>query len=263
MDFVPGPPPGAASAHDALTRGLTSCSAGVTTALLSLTHPGADATIPNVSTLEQIRAQIAGCHLCDLARARRQTVPGEGDPRAKVMLIGEAPGFYEDQQGRPFVGAAGQFLEELLNLAGLSRRDVFITNVVKCRPPGNRDPQLDELAACDAYLRAQIEALAPRVIVTLGRFSLAKFFPQTRSMKEVHGRALSYNGLTICAMYHPAAALHQGSLKQVLQEDFKKLPAIIDRLEGGERGPPPFGTVVAPAAEQMSMFELPPAGALS
>ncbi|HEY3118738.1 MAG TPA: uracil-DNA glycosylase [Chloroflexota bacterium] len=219
--------------------------------------------------LEQIRVQIAACRLCDLAKARTQTVPGEGDPRAKVMLIGEAPGFYEDQQGRPFVGAAGQFLEELLNLAGLSRRDVFITNVVKCRPPGNRDPEPEEMAACDGYLRAQIEALAPTLIVTLGRFSLAKFFPQTRGMKEVHGRALSYNGLTICAMYHPAAALHQGSLRQVLQDDFKRLPAIIERLEAasdqaapgngqgatGDQRALPFGAL-APAAEQMTMFDL-------
>lgn len=207
-----------------------------------------------ITNLDQIHAQIAGCRLCDLALARTQTVPGEGNFRAKVMLVGEAPGFYEDQQGRPFVGPAGHFLEELLQLAGLTRSDVFITNVVKCRPPGNRDPLPEELAACDGYLRAQIEAIAPRVLVTLGRFSLAKFFPSVRNMREVHGRALPYNGLTICAMYHPAAALHQGSLKEVIQQDFRRLPSIIARAEAapdglGSEAPSPL------AAEQMSLFE--------
>lgn len=150
------------------------------------------------------------------------------------MLVGEAPGFYEDQQGKPFVGPAGQFLDELLGHAGLSRKDVFITNVIKCRPPGNRDPETEELEACDAHLRAQIAAINPCVIVTLGRFSLAKFVPNVRSMKEVHGRAIPYDGTMICAMYHPAAALHQGSLRKVIEEDFRTLPMIIARAEASQ-----------------------------
>lgn len=205
-----------------------------------------------LQNLEELRLQIAACQRCSLSKARTHTVPGEGSSRAKVMFIGEAPGFYEDQQGRPFVGPAGQFLDELLKLAGLSRPEVFITNVVKCRPPGNRDPEPDELAACDGYLQAQIAAIAPRVIVTLGRFSLSKFVPNVRNMREVHGRALPYNGLVICAMYHPAAALHQGSLRHVLEEDFRKLPAIITRAESqppGQEAADP-----RPVAEQMSLF---------
>lgn len=206
--------------------------------------------------LEEIRVQVARCQLCDLSQARTQTVPGEGSPHARVMFIGEAPGFYEDQQGRPFVGPAGQLLDQLLELAGLSRKDVFITNVVKCRPPGNRDPEAEELAACDGYLRAQITAIKPRVIVTLGRFSLNKFIPTVRSMKEVHGRAIPYDGMFICAMYHPAAALHQGSLKRVLEEDFRRLPMIIARAEA-EATQQPFSLPGArrPLPEQMSLFE--------
>lgn len=207
-------------------------------------------------TLQEIHAQVVGCQKCDLGKARTHAVPGEGDPRAKVMFIGEAPGFYEDQQARPFVGPAGHLLDELLKLAGLSRKEVFITNVIKCRPPGNRDPEAEELAACDGYLRAQIAAIDPLVIVTLGRYSLAKFVPSVRSMKEVHGRALPWNGRVVCAMYHPAAALHQGSLRQVLEQDFRTLPMIITRAEARTpAGESEKGPVAASAAEQMSLFD--------
>lgn len=171
------------------------------------------------------------------------------------MLIGEGPGFYEDQRGRPFVGPAGHFLDELLGLAGFSRGDVFITNVVKCRPPGNRDPEPEELAACDGHLRAQIEVIQPNVIVTLGRFSLAKFVPGVRSMKEVHGRAIPYQGRLVVAMYHPAAALHQGGLRRVIEEDFRMLPMIVARKApaGAVAEPAP---AASPAAEQISLFAL-------
>ena len=205
-------------------------------------------------TLEEIRAQIARCQRCDLSKARTQTVPGEGNPKARVMLIGEGPGFYEDQQGRPFVGPAGQFLEGLLGLAGFLRKDVFITNVVKCRPPGNRDPEQAELEACDGHLRAQIEAIQPRVLVTLGRFSLAKFVPNVRSMKEIHGRAIPWEGRLVVAMYHPAAALHQGSLRRVIEDDFRTLPMIVARESVST--PPPGAPAPVPSAEQIPLFAL-------
>ena len=210
--------------------------------------------------LDDIRAQIARCRLCDLSKARNHTVPGEGNPNAKIMLIGEAPGFYEDQQGKPFIGPAGKFLDELLGHAGVSRRDVFITNVVKCRPPGNRDPEVEELEACDGYLKAQIAAIDPQIIVTLGRFSLAKFIPGVKSMRDVHGRATSYEGRTVVAMYHPAAALHQGSLRKVLEEDFRTLPMMLARLDTQAAAPvapePALEAPTPPSAEQIPLFAL-------
>lgn len=204
--------------------------------------------------LKEISAQIARCRLCTLGEHAR-AVPGEGNPRASIMLVGEAPGFYEDQQGRPFVGPAGQFLDELLKAAGYSRSDVYITNVVKHRPPGNRDPEPDELEACDGFLRAQIAAIQPRVIVTLGRYSLAKFIPNVRSMREVHGKAFAHNGLFVCAMYHPAAALHQGSLRAVIEQDFRLLPAIVARAEqsAASNAAPSTGEPT-PAPEQMALW---------
>ena len=202
--------------------------------------------------LKEINAQIARCRLCKLGEHARP-VPGEGNPRASIMLVGEAPGFYEDQQGRPFVGPAGQFLDELLKAAGYSRKDVYITNVVKHRPPGNRDPEPDELEACDGFLRAQISAIQPRVIVTLGRYSLAKFIPNVRSMREVHGRAFPYEGLLVCAMYHPAVALHQGSLRGVIEQDFRALPAMVAQAEQ-RASPSTAPSPTAPAPEQMALW---------
>ncbi len=208
--------------------------------------------------LHEISDQIARCRLCKLGGGNARAVPGEGNPHASVMLVGEAPGFYEDQQGRPFVGPAGQLLDQLLKAAGFSRNDVFITNVIKHRPPGNRDPEEDEITACDTFLRAQIASIRPKVIVTLGRYSLAKFIPNVRSMKEVHGKAFPYEGLLVCAMYHPAAALHQGSLRGVLEQDFRSLPMIIARAEAraaaiperSESGP----VQQESAAEQMALW---------
>ncbi|MBM2810924.1 MAG: uracil-DNA glycosylase [Chloroflexi bacterium] len=175
------------------------------------------------------------------------------------MFVGEAPGFYEDQAGLPFVGPAGKLLDGLLEVAGLSRKDVFITNVVKHRPPANRDPEPDELEACDDFLRAQIAAIKPQVIVTLGRFSLSKFFPNVRAMRDVHGRALpTSDGLTICAMYHPAAALHQNSLRAVLEQDFRALPMILARAQSQPATPVTVAQAALPGVEtppeQMSLF---------
>jgi DNA polymerase len=209
--------------------------------------------------LKEIADQVARCQRCKLGTPQARAVPGEGNPESKFMFVGEAPGFYEDQQGKPFVGPAGKFLDELLKLAGMTRKDVFITNVVKHRPPGNRDPEPDELEACDGYLRAQIAIIQPQVIVTLGRFSLGRFVPNVRAMRDIHGRALPYEGMTVVAMYHPAAALHQASLRSVLEEDFRNLPTILARATRLAASPGP-ATPAAPAEpeqpgpEQMSLW---------
>lgn len=163
-------------------------------------------------------------------------MPGDGPHNAKVMLIGEGPGFHENQQGKPFVGAAGKFLDELLGSADLKRSDVFITNVVKCRPPGNRDPQPEELEACAIYLNRQIEVINPMVIVTLGRFSMAKFLGNNVKISLVHGQAKKVKGRMIIAMYHPAAALHQPSLKSTVISDFAMLPEFIKQMDSENGG---------------------------
>jgi uracil-DNA glycosylase len=186
--------------------------------------------------LQDVAGQVTACKLCQLSFSRKKAVPGEGPASAEIMLIGEGPGFYENEQGRPFVGAAGNFLNELLEKAGVSRSDVFITNVVKCRPPGNRDPQPEELSACNAYLETQIEAINPLVIVTLGRYSMAKFLPNVR-ISEVHGQPAWVRGHLIVPMFHPAAALHQPSLKTSVERDFARLPEWIQqaRTNGPQR----------------------------
>ena len=198
--------------------------------------------------LEQVAREVSVCTACALSRTRHKTVPGSGSPRADIMFIGEAPGYHEDQQGKPFVGPAGQFLDELLASIGLKREDVFIANVVKCRPPNNRDPQPDEIAACDHFLRRQIAAIKPKVVVTLGRFSMAKFFPG-ETISRIHGRARAQGGVTYFPLYHPAAALHQPALRKTIEEDFKKLPDLIASLDQAppeERGPE--------TATQLSLF---------
>src|SRR5450759_1270972 len=157
--------------------------------------------------------------MCGLHFTRKLAVPGEGPANAELMFIGEGPGFYENEQGRPFVGQAGKLLDDLLAAIHLKRADVFITNVVKCRPPGNRDPLPDELAACSDYLDRQIEAIQPRIIVTLGRFSMAKFLPNAR-ISDVHGQAAWVKGRLVVPMYHPAAAFHPPRLKPALKKDF-------------------------------------------
>jgi len=181
-------------------------------------------------TLDEIAAQVTACENCELHFSRKRSVPGEGPADAKIMFIGEGPGFNENEQGRPFVGQAGNFLNELLAAAGLQREEVFICNVVKCRPPGNRDPQPAELEACTKYLDRQIEAINPKVIVTLGRFSMAKFLPLAR-ISSIHGHASVVEGRMIVPMFHPAAALHQPNLKPQVIEDFKKLPGLLAAFE--------------------------------
>lgn len=182
----------------------------------------------NLRSMEKLEAQVKTCQLCRLAKTRTNAVPGEGNVRAQVLFIGEGPGYHEDKQGRPFVGAAGQFLNELLSLAGLDRASVYIANVVKCRPPNNRDPEPVEIAACAPYLERQIAIINPSIIVTLGRYSMAKFFPGAR-ISQVHGTARLVDGRLCVAMYHPAAGLHQASLADVIRSDFRKLPIFIEQ----------------------------------
>ena len=203
-----------------------------------------------VVELEQVAAEVRFCPTCELARTRTNAVPGEGHPQAKIMLIGEGSGWHEDKQGRPFVGNAGKFLNELLAKAGLKREDVFITNVVKCRPPGNRDPLPDEIAACAPYLDRQIAAIDPEVIVTLGRFSMARWFPGER-ISRIHGQPKREGRRLIVPMYHPAAALHQGALRGAIEEDFAKLPKI---LAEAERTREAETRREDPRSEQMSLF---------
>ena len=179
-------------------------------------------------TLLAIRHQIEQCQACPLAAGRLNVVPGEGPADSEIMFIGEGPGFHEDRQGKPFVGPAGNFLDELLGYAGLKRSEVFITNVVKCRPPENRDPQPEELAACQRYLDAQIAAINPRIIVTLGRFSMARFIKDGK-ISRIHGYPHKVESHIVVTMYHPAAALHQPALKDALIQDFSRLRDLMNQ----------------------------------
>jgi DNA polymerase len=174
-------------------------------------------------TLARIAQEVSVCTNCTLHKTRKKAVPGEGPANAEIMFIGEGPGFHENEQGRPFVGASGRFLDHLLAQAGVTRSDVFIANVVKCRPPDNRDPQADELDACDLYLERQIEAINPSIIVTLGRFSMSKFMKGAK-ISQIHGEMSRIGGRYVIAMFHPAAALHQAALKPTIIADFAKLP---------------------------------------
>src|SRR5207248_4328274 len=158
--------------------------------------------------LSVVAGEVRGCLLCALARGRTQAVPGEGNPLSDVLFVGEGPGGREDATGRPFVGPAGQLLTELLRAIGWDRSEVFITNVVKCRPPGNRDPQPEEIAACSDYLSRQTALIKPRVVVTLGRYSLSRFLPG-QPISKIHGVPRKVGSVTVFPMYHPAAALHQ------------------------------------------------------
>lgn len=180
--------------------------------------------------LEELNAQIRTCQRCRLSKSRTLAVPGEGPIDAKIMFIGEAPGFHEDQQGRPFVGAAGQFLEELLASINLTRQQVFIANVIKCRPPNNRDPQPDEIEACRPFLDAQIALIKPKIIVTLGRYSMALAFSNA-TISRIHGQPKRVGDIVYFPMFHPAAALHQPQYRTLIERDILKLPQILADLE--------------------------------
>lgn len=182
-----------------------------------------------MSQLTELYDQVRVCEKCILSKARTHAVPGEGPETAEIMMIGEAPGFYEDRDGRPFVGPAGKYLDDLLGLIALKREQIYICNMVKCRPPQNRDPLPDEMEACRPYLERQIELVRPKVIITISRFAMARWFPD-KKISEIHGRPKKFGSLVVLPMYHPAAALHQPSLKRVLEEDFKKVPLILKEM---------------------------------
>ncbi len=198
-------------------------------------------------SLTELYEEIAACQRCELAKGRTQTVPGEGPENAEIMFIGEAPGFHEDRQGRPFVGAAGRFLEELLASIGLKREEVFICNVIKCRPPGNRDPLSDEIVACKPFLDKQIELIQPKLIVTLGRYSMARCFPNAQ-ITHVHGQPKRIGGRIYYPMFHPAAALHQPKWRSAVEEDMRKIPQILKEAERLAEAEP------LEQAEQLSLF---------
>jgi DNA polymerase len=198
--------------------------------------------------LRAIASEVRACEACKLHLSRKNAVPGEGPAASELMFIGEGPGFHENEQGRPFVGAAGKYLDELLAKIGFSREQVFIGNVVKCRPPGNRDPLPEEIQACAGYLERQVAAIQPGVIVTLGRFSMARYFPNTR-ISDIHGQARTVNGRLVVAMYHPAAALHQPSLRREIEADFARLPGLIQRA-----APPASEAEPKTPPQQLNLF---------
>ncbi len=201
-----------------------------------------------MSTLSELCQEILTCQRCQvLAENRTRVVPGEGAENASIVFIGEAPGWHEDQQGRPFVGPAGMFLNELIKSIGLKRGQVYITNVIKCRPPQNRDPLPTEIQNCRSWLDRQIELINPRMVVTLGRYSMAMFFPG-RSISKIHGTAHKQDNIIYYAMYHPAAALHQQSLRQTVEADMLKIPAILAEVETVSE--------VKPEPKQLNIFEV-------
>jgi len=199
-----------------------------------------------MSALSELYKEIALCQQCEIAKYRTRVVPGEGAEGADILFIGEAPGWHEDQQGRPFVGPAGQYLDELLASINLKREQVYIANVIKCRPSGNRDPLPVEIHNCRQWLDRQIELIRPRMIVTLGRYSMAMFFPG-KSISKIHGSTQKQDNVIYYAMYHPAAALHQQSLRQAIEADMLKIPSLLAQVESiaeAERQP-----------RQLNMFE--------
>jgi uracil-DNA glycosylase family 4 len=201
-----------------------------------------------LSELTDLYKQIQTCEQCILSQGRTNAVPGQGPENADIMFIGEGPGFHEDRQGIPFVGAAGNYLNELLAKIDLQREDVYITNVVKCRPPGNRDPQPQEIEACRPYLDKQIALIHPRLIVTLGRFSMQRYFPGA-SISRIHGQPKRVGNVIYYPMFHPAAALHQPRWRSLLDEDILKIPGLMAKLEDIEEAEPDI-----PQAQQLSLF---------
>lgn len=184
---------------------------------------------------ENLNKEVRRCLKCGLSKTRAQVVPGEGNLSAEIMFIGEAPGKKEDELGRPFVGAAGKFLDEMLGIIKLKREDVYIANVVKCRPPQNRDPLPEEAAACWPWLLAQVKLIKPLLIVTLGRHSMERFLPGQK-ISQVHGKAMrretpGIGKQVFYILYHPAAALYNGSMREVLIKDFKKIPKILQKIK--------------------------------
>ena len=183
-----------------------------------------------LTPLQELAKSLHNCQRCKLAKlGRTQVVFGVGNPRASVMFVGEAPGFNEDQQGEPFVGAAGKLLNDLLQSAGLSRSDIYIANVIKCRPPNNRDPEPDEVETCKPFLMQQIQMIRPKLVCTLGNWATQTLLERKVGITKVRGQAFYLKDFVLFPLLHPAAALHQGSMLEPLKEDFKKLREFLDR----------------------------------
>lgn len=205
-----------------------------------------------MSSLSDLYKEITACQRCILSKTATRAVPGEGPENARIMFIGEGPGFHEDQQGRPFVGAAGQFLDNLLASIDIKREQVYITNMVKHRPPNNRDPLPGEISGCRPWLDKQITIIKPKIIVTLGRHSMELFFPG-KSISKIHGTYIRKDGLVCFAMYHPAAALHQQSLRQEIESDILKIRPLLNELEK-EQAQPEIKPAVNPEPKQLNLF---------
>jgi DNA polymerase len=218
------------------------------------------AAVTDLTTADELRAfgdVVSGCTRCALAQGRTQVVFGSGDPNADLMFVGEAPGFHEDKQGVPFVGAAGKLLEQLLAGIGLTRGHVYICNVLKCRPPGNRDPLPDEIEACEGHLWRQIELIRPRVVATLGNFATKLLSGKPAGITRVHGTeqetTLGGRRVLLYPLYHPAAALYTPRMLEVLQSDFRRIPELLGR-EIAPPAPPLVVTVAAEPAVQLGLF---------
>ncbi len=195
--------------------------------------------------------QIKTCDACTLSKERTQAVPGNGSTDADIFFIGEGPGFYEDREGVPFVGRAGALLNRMLDGIGIRRDDVYVTNMVKCRPPNNRDPLPAEIESCKPFLDEQLNMVRPKVIVTLGRYSFSKFFPG-EAISRARGKPRSWNGLVVYPMYHPAAALRNSKFHDALQRDFSALPELVREVSERQYRPP--DPAPQPAAKQLGMF---------
>jgi uracil-DNA glycosylase family 4 len=210
-----------------------------------------------MEALSAFADQVSACTRCRLAQGRTQVVFGVGNPEADLMFVGEAPGFHEDRQGVPFVGQAGKLLDNLLAGIGLERSEVYIANVLKCRPPGNRDPQPDEIESCEPHLFRQIELIQPRVVATLGNFATKLLSGKPTGITRVHGQeqevTLGGNRVLLYPLYHPAAALYTPAMLKVLQEDFRRIPELIGWVE---EIPEPEPVLIAPPqpAVQLGLF---------
>ena len=217
--------------------------------------PAPPAAPQNTRELDAYAAEISGCTRCRLAEGRTQVVFGNGNPNADLMFVGEAPGFHEDKQGFPFVGQAGKLLDQLLEGIGLSRDMVFVANVLKCRPPGNRDPMPDEIESCEPHLFRQVELIEPKLVATLGNFATKLLSGKQLGITRVHGQeqevTLGGRRVLLYPIYHPAAALYTPKMLAVLQEDFSRIPELIGRVAEPEPEPAPL---IAEPAVQLGLF---------
>jgi DNA polymerase len=213
---------------------------------------------PAIDDLASFAAQVSGCVRCPLSQGRTQVVFGAGNPHADLIFVGEAPGFHEDKQGVPFVGAAGQLLSKLLAGIGLERDDVYIANVLKCRPPGNRDPLPEEIAACESHLFRQLELIRPKLVATLGNFATKLLSGRPDGITRVHGReqvvTIGGQRVTLYPIFHPAAALYTPRMLEVLEQDFARIPALIGHDPEPIAAPPPALAAVPARPEQLGLF---------